>query len=877
MPYFAKEVISANIEDELKRSYLDYAMSVIVGRALPDVRDGLKPVHRRVLFAMNRMGNDWNRAYKKSARVVGDVIGKYHPHGDAAAYDTIVRMAQNFSMRHMLVDGQGNFGSVDGDSAAAMRYTEIRLARIAHEIMADLDKETVDFSPNYDGSEHEPVVMPARFPNLLVNGSTGIAVGMATNMAPHNLVETINATVAFIDNPQISLDGLMEHLPGPDFPTGGIINGAEGIRDAYATGRGKIYVRAKAEVVDDNAAIIIHELPYQVNKANLLEKIAELVKEKKIEGIREIRDESDKDGMRAVIELRRGEVGEVVLNNLYRQTTMQSVFGINMVALVNGKPELLTLPRILQEFVAHRREVVSRRTLFDLRKARERAHVLEGLAVALANIDKAIALIRESKSSEEAKNRLLQASWAPGPVAELLERAGENAGVGESEGEEYGLKSEGYRLSPRQAQSILDMRLHRLTGLEQEKIREEYVELLDQIAALLQILGSDERLLEVIREELVAVRDQYGDPRRTVIRQQKLSLSLEDMITEEDVVVTLSREGYIKCQPTGEYRTQRRGGRGRSATKVKDEDVVDQMFVASTHDTVLCFSNAGKAYWCKVYELPKAGHGGRGRPMVNLLSLDEDERINAALPLRGYEEDKYLFFATEQGIVKKTALTNFSRPRSNGIIAVDLRDGDHLIGVNITNGDDDIMLFTDAGKVLRFSEKAVRAMGRTARGVKGITLKPGQKVITQIIAGSGTILTATENGFGKRTQVDDYPGYGRGGQGVIAIQTSERNGALVAALPVADDDQVMLITNAGTLIRTPVESISVLGRNTQGVTLIGLSKGERLVGMALVEGGDLEDIEEVETGIDVEAGDTSINDTSSDSPGDDAGETPELD
>lgn len=877
MPYFAKEVISANIEDELKRSYLDYAMSVIVGRALPDVRDGLKPVHRRVLFAMNRMGNDWNRAYKKSARVVGDVIGKYHPHGDAAAYDTIVRMAQDFSMRHMLVDGQGNFGSVDGDSAAAMRYTEIRLARIAHEIMADLDKETVDFSPNYDGSEHEPVVMPARFPNLLVNGSTGIAVGMATNMAPHNLVETINATVAFIDDPQITLDGLMEHLPGPDFPTGGIINGAEGIRDAYATGRGKIYVRAKAEVVDDNAAIIIHELPYQVNKANLLEKIAELVKEKKIEGIREIRDESDKDGMRAVIELRRGEVGEVVLNNLYRQTTMQSVFGINMVALVNGKPELLTLPRILQEFVAHRREVVSRRTLFDLRKARERAHVLEGLAVALANIDKAIALIRESKSSEEAKNRLLQASWAPGPVAELLERAGENAGVGESEGEAYGLKSEGYRLSPRQAQSILDMRLHRLTGLEQEKIRDEYVELLDQIAALLQILGSDERLLEVIREELVAVRDQYGDPRRTVIRQQKLSLSLEDMITEEDVVVTLSREGYIKCQPTGEYRTQRRGGRGRSATKVKDEDVVDQMFVASTHDTVLCFSNAGKAYWCKVYELPKAGHGGRGRPMVNLLSLDEDERINAALPLRGYEEDKYLFFATEQGIVKKTALTNFSRPRSNGIIAVDLRDGDHLIGVDITNGDDDIMLFTDAGKVLRFSEKAVRAMGRTARGVKGITLKPGQKVITQIIAGSGTILTATENGFGKRTQVDDYPGYGRGGQGVIAIQTSERNGALVAALPVADDDQVMLITNAGTLIRTPVESISVLGRNTQGVTLIGLSKGERLVGMALVEGGDLEEIEEGDTGLDVEAGDTPIDDTFGDSPGDDAGETPELD
>jgi len=707
-------------------------------------------------------------------------------------------------------------------------------------VMADLDKETVNFIPNYDGSESEPQVMPARFPNLLVNGSTGIAVGMATNMAPHNLVETVDATIAFIDNPQITLTELMEHLPGPDFPTGGIINGAEGIREAYATGRGKIYVRAKAEVTEDNGAIIIHELPYQVNKANLLEKIAELVKEKKIEGIREIRDESDKDGMRAVIELRRGEVGEVVLNNLYRQTTMQSVFGINMVALVNGKPELLTLPRILHEFVAHRREVVSRRTLFELKKARDRAHVLEGLAVALTNIDKAIALIRGSNSSEEAKSKLLETTWEPGLVAELLERAGENAGVGEAEGLEYGLKSSGYRLSPRQAQAILDMRLHRLTGLEQEKIRGEYVELLEQIAELLEILASDQRLLEVIREELVAVRDQYGDPRRTVIRQQKLSMSLEDMIAEEDVVVTLSRQGYIKCQPIEEYRTQRRGGRGRSATKVKDEDVVEQMFVASTHDTVLSFSNAGKAYWCKVYELPKAGHGGRGRPMVNLLSLDEGERINAALPLRGYAEDQYLFFATEQGVVKKTALTNFSRPRSNGIIAVDLREGDHLIGVNITNGDDDVMLFTDAGKVLRFSEKAVRSMGRTARGVKGITLKPGQKVIAQIIAGDGTILTATENGFGKRTPVEDYPGYGRGGQGVIAIQTSERNGALVSALPVEDDDEVMLITNGGTLIRTPVESISVLGRNTQGVTLIGLTGSEQLVGMALVEGGELD-------------------------------------
>ncbi|MBV1961235.1 MAG: DNA gyrase subunit A [Immundisolibacteraceae bacterium] len=841
MPYFAKEVISANIEDELKGSYLDYAMSVIVGRALPDVRDGLKPVHRRVLFAMNRMGNDWNRAYKKSARVVGDVIGKYHPHGDSAVYDTIVRMAQDFSLRYMLVDGQGNFGSVDGDSAAAMRYTEIRLTRIAHDVMADLDKETVDFVPNYDGSEHEPKVMPSRLPNLLVNGSTGIAVGMATNMAPHNINETINATIAFIDDPKITLSGLMEHLPGPDFPTGGTINGAEGIREAYATGRGKIYVRAKADVVDDGSTIIIHELPYQVNKAMLLEKIADLVKEKKIEGIREIRDESDKDGMRAVIELRRGEVGEVVLNNLYRQTQMQAVFGINMVALVDGQPELLTLPRILEEFVRHRREVVSRRTMFELRKARERAHLLEGLAVALANIDPVIALIRNSKSSEEAKSRLLQQSWAPGIVADLLERVDEGAGIGESEGEQYGIKDDGYRLSPRQAQGILDMRLHRLTGLEQDKIREEYVELLERISDCLEILGSDIRLLSVIRDELVAIRDQYGDARRTVIREQKLNMSYEDMIAEEDVVVTVSREGYIKSQPVEEYRTQRRGGRGRSATKVKDEDVVDQMFVASTHDTVLSFSNAGKAYWCKVYELPKAGHGGRGRPMVNLLSLDEGERISAALPLRGYDEDKFLFFATEQGVVKKTALTNFSRPRSNGIIAVDLREGDHLIGVDITSGEDDVMLFTNAGKVLKFSEKAVRSMGRTARGVKGITLKPGQKVISQIIAGTGTILTATENGFGKRTAVEDYPGYGRGGQGVIAIQTSERNGAVVAALPVKEDDEVMLITDAGTLIRTPVATISVLGRNTQGVTLIGLGKEELLVGMALVEAGDMDD------------------------------------
>ncbi len=839
MTDFAREVISANIEDELKSSYLDYAMSVIVGRALPDVRDGLKPVHRRVLFAMNRMGNDWNKAYKKSARVVGDVIGKYHPHGDSAVYDTIVRMAQDFSMRYMLVDGQGNFGSVDGDSAAAMRYTEIRLTRLAHDLMADLDKETVNFIPNYDGSESEPQVMPSRLPNLLINGSTGIAVGMATNMAPHNIVETINACIAFIDNPQISVDGLMEHLPGPDFPTGGMINGAEGIRDAYRTGRGKIYVRAKAEVTEDNSAIIISELPYQVNKAMLLERIAELVKDKKLEGIREIRDESDKDGMRAVIELRRGEVGEVILNNLYRQTQMQSVFGINMVALVNGKPELLSLPRILDEFVRHRREVVSRRTLFDLRKARERAHILEGLAVALANIDEVIALIRASKSSDEAKSRLLERPWQPGVVADLLKRVNEDAGIGEAEGAEFGLKADGYRLSPRQAQGILDMRLQRLTGLEQDKIRDEYVELLELIGELLEILSSDSRLLQVIRDELLEMRDQYADERRTVIRQQKLSMSYEDMIAEEDVVVTLSRAGYIKSQPVEEYRTQKRGGRGRSATKVKDEDVVDQMFVASTHDTVLSFSNAGKAYWCKVYELPKAGHGGRGRPMVNLLSLGEEEKITAVLPLRGYDEDKFLFFATENGIVKKTALTNFSRPRSNGIIAVDLRDGDHLIGVNITDGSDDVMLFTDAGKVLRFSEQAVRAMGRTARGVKGITLKPGQKVIAQIIAGDGTILTATENGYGKRTVIDDYPGYGRGGQGVISIQTSDRNGAVVSALSVADEDEVMLITDAGTLIRTQVESISVLGRNTQGVTLIGLNEGEKLVGMARIDAGDL--------------------------------------
>ncbi len=849
MTEFAREVLPINIEEEMRQSYLDYAMSVIVGRALPDVRDGLKPVHRRVLYAMRELGNDWNKPYKKSARVVGDVIGKYHPHGDTAVYDTIVRMAQPFSMRYMLVDGQGNFGSVDGDSAAAMRYTEVRMARIAHELLADIDKETVDFIPNYDESEHEPEVLPSRVPNLLVNGSAGIAVGMATNIPPHNLNEVINACLALIEEPEIEITGLMEHLPGPDFPTAGIINGARGIYEAYHTGRGRIYVRACTEFEEMDSGrqrIVVTELPYQVNKARLLEKIAELVKEKKIEGISELRDESDKDGMRMVIELKRGEVAEVVLNNLYKQTQMQSVFGINMVALMDGQPKLLNLKQMLDAFIRHRKEVVTRRTIFELRKARERAHVLEGLAVALANIDPIIALIKAAANPAEAKAALLAQKWESGIVTEMLSRAGAEASRPDGLAKEFGLVDGGYRLSEAQAQAILDLRLHRLTGLEQDKILNEYKELLDVIEDLLEILNSAERLMQVIREELEAIREQYGDERRTEIRATQEDLTLEDLISEEDVVVTLSHEGYAKSQPLADYRAQKRGGRGKSATSMKEEDFIDKMFVANTHDTILCFSSRGRLYWLKVYELPQAGRASRGKPIVNLLPLEEDERINAFLPVREYEEDKFVFMATAGGTVKKTPLTAFSRPRASGIIAVELADDDQLIGVAITDGQRDIMLFSDAGKAVRFKEDNVRSMGRVSRGVRGIKLQPGQRVVSLIIAEEGYVLSATENGYGKRTPVAEYPVYGRGGQGVISIQTSERNGDVVGAVLVGDEDEMMLITNGGTLVRTRTDEVSTMSRNTQGVRLINLTNGEKLVSVERIEETGEDEVEEGE-------------------------------
>jgi DNA gyrase subunit A len=840
MAEFAKEVVPVNLEDEMKQSYLDYAMSVIIGRALPDVRDGLKPVHRRVLFAMSELGNDWNKAYKKSARVVGDVIGKYHPHGDTAVYDTIVRMAQPFSLRYLLVDGQGNFGSVDGDSPAAMRYTEVRMSRIAHELLADIDKETVDFVPNYDESEREPGVFPTRIPNLLVNGSAGIAVGMATNIPPHNLTEVVDACVALIDCPAISIDELMQHIPGPDFPTAAIINGASGIREAYHTGRGRIYVRARTHVETDEArggrqSIIVTELPYQVNKARLLEKIAELVKDKKIEGITELRDESDKDGMRMVIELRRGEVAEVVLNNLFQHTQLQNVFGINVVALVDGQPRILNLKQILEAFIRHRREVVTRRTVFDLRKARERAHILEGLAVALANIDEIIALIKASAGPAEAKAALVARPWTPGLVTAMLERAGAESSRPEGLAAEYGLREDGYHLSEAQAQAILDLRLHRLTSLEQDKIFGEYKDILQTIDALIRILSSPERLMEVIREELVAVREQYGDKRRTQILNDHLNLSLEDLISEEDVVVTLSHAGYAKCQPIDMYTAQKRGGRGKAATTMKEEDFIDKLFIANTHDTLLCFSSRGKAYWLKVYELPQASRTARGKPIVNLLPLEEGERINAVLPVREFPEDRYVFMATASGTVKKTPLSDFSRPRTSGIIAVDLREDDHLVNVAITDGRRDVMLITNAGKAIRFREEEVRAMGRTAAGVRGIRLAKGQRVIALIIVGAGTVLTATQHGYGKRTAIDDYPTHGRGGQGVICIQTTERNGTVVGAVLVQEDDEVMLISDTGTLVRTRATGISVLGRNTQGVKLINLGKGETLVGLDKIE------------------------------------------
>jgi DNA gyrase subunit A len=834
MADFAKEVLPVNLEDEMRQSYLDYAMSVIVGRALPDVRDGLKPVHRRVLFAMSVLGNDYNKPYKKSARVVGDVIGKYHPHGDTAVYDTIVRMAQPFSLRYMLVDGQGNFGSVDGDSPAAMRYTEVRMAKVAHQLLADLDKETVDFVPNYDESEYEPAVFPTRLPNLLVNGSTGIAVGMATNIPPHNLNEIINGCLGLIDNPDLSIKELMEFIPGPDFPTAAIINGVSGIHEAYRTGRGRVRIRARTHIEGEEGgkqAIIVTELPYQVNKARLLEKIAELVKDKKLEGISQLRDESDKDGMRMFIQLKRGEVAEVVLNNLYKHTQMQNVFGINMVALVDGQPRLLNLKQVLEAFVRHRREVVTRRTVYLLRKARERAHILEGLAVALANIDEVIKVIKSSKSRAEARAELVQREWQPGIVTELLQRSGSDASRPDGLEAHYGYHGDVYHLSETQAQAILDLRLHQLTGLEQNKIVEEYKEVIERIDDLLDVLNNPDRLMRVIRDELIEVRDQFGDDRRTEIMVDQLDLSMEDLITEEDVVVTLSHAGYAKSQPLSDYRAQHRGGRGKSATKIKEEDFIDKLFIASTHDTILCFSSRGKAYWLKVYQLPQAGRLARGKPIVNLLPLEEGERINAVLPVREYSEDKFVFMATAQGTVKKTPLADFSRPRANGIIAVDLRDDDYLVNVEITDGERDIMLFNDAGKAIRFKEADVRAMGRTACGVRGIRLALGQKVIALIIVDEGSVLTATENGYGKRTLVSDYPSHGRGGQGVISIQSSERNGDVVGAVLVEDEDEIMLISNGGTLVRTRINEISTMGRNTQGVRLINLSGEAKLVGV----------------------------------------------
>jgi len=838
MAEVARELLSVTLEEEMQQSYLDYAMSVIVGRALPDVRDGLKPVHRRVLHAMRELGNDYNKSYKKSARVVGDVIGKYHPHGDSAVYDTIVRMAQPFSMRYMLVDGQGNFGSVDGDAPAAMRYTEVRMSRIAHELLADIEKETVNFVENYDGSESEPSVMPTKVPNLLVNGSSGIAVGMATNIPPHNLNEVISACLAMIEDPEIDIPALMEHLPGPDFPTAGIINGAQGIYAAYRTGRGRVYIRARTHIEEfkpGREAIIVTELPYQVNKARLIEKIADLVREKRIEGISELRDESDKDGMRVVIELKRGETSDVVLNNLYKQTPMQSVFGINMVALHEGQPKLMNLKQVLEAFLSHRREVVTRRTIFDLRKARDRAHVLEGQAVALANIDEVIALIKGSQSPAEAKAGLIAQSWEPGTVTTMLERAGETDTRPDGLGADFGLIKGSYHLSPVQAQAILDLRLHRLTGLEQEKILNEYKEILDKIKEFSDILGDPDKLLQVIRDELGEVRDRYGDERRTEIVQDHSDLQIEDLIPQEEVVVTLSHGGYAKAQPIGAYQAQRRGGRGRSATKVKDEDFVDKLFVANTHDTMLCFSSLGKMYWLKVYRVPQASRGSRGKPIVNLLPLDAGERINTVLPIKAFDQDSFVFMATSGGTIKKTPLSQFSRPRASGIIAIDLRNDDKLVDAAITDGEAEILLVASSGKCIRFREADVRPMGRGAAGVRGIKVPAGHEVIALSIVRDGLVLTATENGYGKRTEVTDFPVQGRGGQGVIAIQTTERNGRTVGAVLVAEDDEIMLISSNGTLVRTTVDEISIQGRNTQGVRLIRVESGQRLVGLARIE------------------------------------------
>ncbi|WP_350433223.1 DNA gyrase subunit A [Shewanella sp. H8] len=859
MTDLASSISPINIEDELKNSYLDYAMSVIVGRALPDVRDGLKPVHRRVLFAMSELKNDWNKPYKKSARVVGDVIGKYHPHGDTAVYDTIVRMAQPFSLRYTLVDGQGNFGSVDGDSAAAMRYTEIRMQKLAHSLLADLEKETVDFVPNYDGTEMIPAVLPTRVPNLLINGSSGIAVGMATNIPPHNLTEVVKGCLALIDEPSLSIEQLMEYIPGPDFPTAASINGRKGIIDAYNTGRGRAIMRSKADIETDDHGrerIIVHEIPYQVNKARLIEKIAELVKDKKLEGISGLRDESDKDGMRIVIEIKRGEVGEVVLNNLYSQTQMQCSFGINMVALTNGQPKLFNLKEMLECFILHRREVVTRRTVFELRKARERAHVLEALAIALANIDPIIALIKASPTPAEAKAKLVAQGWELGHVQGMLEKAGDDAARPEWLEPEFGIRDGQYYLTEQQAQAILELRLHRLTGLEHDKILAEYEELLVLIAGLLFILRTPSRLMEVIKEELEEILEQYGDERRTIINANEIDMSLEDLINEEDVVVTLSHLGYAKYQVLSDYQAQRRGGKGKAATKVKDEDFVEKLLVANTHDTILCFSDFGKMYWLKVYQLPLASRTARGRPIVNLLPLSDGEHITAILPVREYADDKFIIMATAHGTVKKTALTAYSNPRANGIIAVNLKDGDQLIGVDITEGSDDIMLFSNEGKVVRFNEKArdsetgevkrdaetgeeviaLRPMGRTATGVRGIKLEDGQKVVSLIVPkGDGAILTVTENGYGKRTELSEYPAKSRGTKGVVSIKVSDRNGPVVGAVQVGEFDEIMLISNKGTLVRTPAEGVSIIGRNTQGVTIIRTAEDEKVVGLQRIE------------------------------------------
>ncbi len=846
MSVYAKETLPVSLEEEMRRSYLDYAMSVIVGRALPDVRDGLKPVHRRVLFAMHELSNSWNRPYKKSARIVGDVIGKYHPHGDQSVYDTIVRMAQDFSLRYMLVDGQGNFGSVDGDNAAAMRYTEIRLAKIAHEMLADIDKETVDFGPNYDGSEQEPLVLPARIPNLLLNGSAGIAVGMATNIPPHNLGELIDGCQHLLRHPDADVETLMQFIPAPDFPTAGIIYGLSGVREAYRTGRGRVVMRARCHFEDidrgQRQSIIVDELPYQVNKRTLLERIAELVREKKIEGISHIQDESDKSGMRVVIELKRGEMAEVVLNKLYKQTQLQDTFGVNMVCLVDGQPRLLDLRQMLQAFLQHRREVITRRSVYELRKARERGHVLEGLAVALANLDRMIELIKSAPTPPVAREQLLAEVWAPGEARAMLARVEGSAKDFQPADLDarFGLKEDGYRLSETQAQEILQMRLQRLTGLEQDKIVQEYKEVMGQIADLLDILARPERITRIIADELTALKTEFSDARRSSIEPNATELDVEDLIAPQEMVVTISHVGYVKSQPVLEYRAQRRGGRGKLASGTKEDDWIDQLFVANTHDMLLCFSNRGRVYWMKVYEAPQGGRGSRGRPLVNLFPLAEGEKITAVLPVKTFDEEHFVFMATAQGTVKKTPLSAFANRRSAGIIACALDDDDYLVGVAITDGKHDVMLFSDAGKAVRFDEEDVRPMGREARGVRGMNLESGQNVIAMLVAEDETqsVLTATENGFGKRTPITEYTRHGRGTKGMIAIQTSERNGKVVAACLVRGDDEIMLITDTGVLVRTRVAEIRELGRATQGVTLIALDEGALLIGVQRVAESD---------------------------------------